>query len=64
MKCIIAHEVSLGNGRFNHFLYGIDYPELETKGREMYFESVEVKKPRQKVVEKIEDEGGLYDDTN
>ena len=39
-KCIIAHEVPLGAGKFKVFEAGREYPTGETAGREMYFENL------------------------
>ncbi len=37
MKCIISHEIALGNGQFKIFEAGKEYPLSETEGREHYF---------------------------
>jgi hypothetical protein len=40
-RCIIAHEIDFGGGRFRAYEQGVEYPASETEGREKYFEAVE-----------------------
>lgn len=47
MKCIIAHEVPVGDGKFKIFEAGRDYPADETTGREHYFA------PAEKITEEV-----------
>lgn len=41
MKCIVAHQVPLGDGRYLDFKRGADYPESDAAGREKYFDAAE-----------------------